>query len=310
MYRLAQCLYAPLFFFGFIGLAVWLVSAQQWSLWLLIPIFLAAVGIAFAAEQWLPFDPAWNQDQGDARRDVAHGIVNESLNALSLCAIPTLAAVMPFTELWPSYWPFGLQVVLAVVVADLGITLVHRASHQFPLLWRLHAVHHSVQRMYGFNGLMKHPLHQGLEAIAGVAPLLACGMPAPVAAVLAFAISIELLLQHSNVDMKLGPLRKVFAWAPLHRFHHIKYGTAGDVNFGLFFNLWDYLLGTAFDNRHYAITSQDLGIGTRPDYPSGYLAQMVEPFRPDTGDVSPPPTPPALLHKPVVLLQPKCRTTM
>ena len=63
------------------------------------------------------------------------------------------------------------QLLLALPVADLGITLVHYASHRLPLLWRLHAVHHSVTRMYGFNGLMKHPLHQAAEAVGGVLPL-------------------------------------------------------------------------------------------------------------------------------------------
>ena len=63
-------------------------------------------------------------------------------------------------------------------------------------------------------------------------PLLLLGLPMPVAAVLAFAIAIQLLLQHSNVDMRPGVLGRVMAWAPLHRFHHMRYGTAGDVNFG------------------------------------------------------------------------------
>ncbi|MFX5594961.1 sterol desaturase family protein, partial [Acinetobacter baumannii] len=91
------------------------------------------------------------------------------------------------------------------------------ASHRSALLGRLHAVHHSVQRLYGFNGLMKHPLHLGLEALGGTLPLWLRGVPQTVAALLAFAIGIQLLLQHSNVDMRIGGLRHVFAWAPLHR---------------------------------------------------------------------------------------------
>lgn len=49
-------------------------------------------------------------------------------------------------------------------MADLGITLMHWLSHRSALLWRLHAVHRSVHRIYGLNGLMKHPL------ITGTAP--------------------------------------------------------------------------------------------------------------------------------------------
>ena len=82
-------------------------------------------------------------------------------------------------------------------------------------------------------------------------PLLLLGIPERVMAVLAFAVAVQLLLQHANVDMRMGPLRHVFAWAPLHRFHHMKYGTAGDVNFGLFLTCWDRLLGTCFDAPDY-----------------------------------------------------------
>lgn len=40
-------------------------------------------------------------------------------------------------------------------VADLGITLTHYASHKIGVPWRFHAVHHSVTRCYGRNGLTK-----------------------------------------------------------------------------------------------------------------------------------------------------------
>ena len=271
-------LYAPGFFLLFNGLAIGLLVNRPDAAWLLLPLLLLAILLSLLAERWRPYERQWNQDHGDGRRDLVHAAVNESLNLLSIAAIPLVAAFLTHFGAWPLHWPFFLQWLLAVVVADLGITLMHWLSHRSAWLWRLHAVHHSVERMYGLNGLMKHPLHQAAEALAGTGPLLLLGMPVPVAAGLAFAIAIQLLLQHSNVDMRVGPLRKVFAWAPLHRFHHLKYGRAGDVNFGLFFTLWDRLLGTAFDS-HYRVASGDLGIGSEPDYPKSWRAQMLAPFR-------------------------------
>lgn len=278
MTRLFAWLYAPVFFLGFNGFAVALLLARPAAAWLLLPLLLLAIGLSLLAERWLPYAGDWNRDHDDTRRDAAHALVNEGLNLLSIAAIPLLAGVLPDFGSWPRHWPFFLQWLLAVVVADMGITLMHWLSHRSALLWRLHAVHHSVERMYGLNGLMKHPLHQAAEALAGTLPLLLLGMPVAVAAALAFAIAIQLLLQHSNVDMNVGPLRKVFAWAPLHRFHHLKYGRAGDVNFGLFFTVWDRLLGTAFDS-HYRVASDDLGIGSDPDFPKSWRAQMLAPFR-------------------------------
>jgi hypothetical protein len=52
------------------------------------------------------------------------------------------------------------------------------------------------------------------------------------------------------------------------------------VNFGLFFNLWDWLLGTAFYRAGYRMGPGDLGIGSRPDFPLGYAAQLRDPFMP------------------------------
>lgn len=273
MKRLVSWIYAPAFWLGFIGCGLWQPNS-------LILLFVIAVAVSFLAEQWLPYEPQWNRSLGDRRRDTLHALVNESLNAAGLLILPGLTALLAFEGIWPRGWPLWEQVLMAIVLADAGITLMHYASHRIGPLWRLHAVHHSVQRLYGFNGLMKHPLHHMLEATAGLLPLILLGIPTPVAQLLALAIAVQLLLQHSNVDMRLGPLHWVFAWAPVHRFHHMKYGRAGDVNFGLFFNLWDWLLGTAFYREGYRMGPGDLGIGSRPDFPVAYGQQLRDPFRP------------------------------
>lgn len=279
MKRMFSWLYAPVFWAGFIGSGIGLAGH---STLLLLPLFVLALAISFSAEWVLPYEVNWNRPAGDRRRDMLHALVNEALNALGLLALPGLVTLLAIDGAWPSNWPLWLQVGLAIFIADAGVSLMHYASHRVPWMWRLHAVHHSVERLYGFNGLMKHPLHQLLEATAGLLPLLVLGIPPEVAALLAFAIAIQLLLQHSNVDMRVGPLRWIFAWAPLHRFHHMKYGRAGDVNFGLFFTLWDWLLGTGFYTEHYRIGEGDLGIGSRPDFPRDYMAQLLDPFEPAT----------------------------
>lgn len=285
-------LYAPVFLLGFVGTAAWWVGHRHGgALWLLPLLSLAAL-LSFLAEHLWPYDAGFNRSHGDRARDATHALVNEGLNLLSIGLIPLLAGRLPW-QCWPSHWPFAIQLLLAIVGADFGLTLMHYASHRVGWLWRLHAVHHSVSRMYGFNGLMKHPLHQALEAVGGVLPLLLLGMPYPLAAVLAFAIAIQLLLQHANIDLRPGPLGRLMAWAPLHRFHHLRYGRAGDVNFGLFFTVWDRLLGTAFDAPAYRLGGRDLGIGSQPDYPRDYLGQLLAPFR-DLPTGAAPPLPPEL----------------
>ncbi|MBF6140805.1 sterol desaturase family protein [Nocardia farcinica] len=270
--------YVPVMLVGINGAGIALAAAGAAKLWL-VALLAAAVALSFAAERVLPYRPAWNRSHGDAGRDTVHTVVNETLVLGSVAAIPALAALLPGTGIWPHSWPFVIQVLVAILIADLGITLAHYASHHIGVLWRFHAVHHSVTRCYGLNGLMKHPLHQTIEMIAGVTPLLLAGIPVPVAAALALAVAVQLLLQHSNADYRVGPLKHVLALNEGHRFHHLKWAGVGDVNFGLFTLIWDHLLGTySYDPRR-RFTSDDLGMAAKPHYPVGYLAQLAEPFR-------------------------------
>jgi len=270
--------YAPMMLLGVDGAGIALAAAGASKLWLL-GLLAAAIATSFVAERILPYQPGWNESHDDVARDTAHGVVNEALILASVAAIPTLAAALPGAGLWPHRWPFVLQVLAAVLAADLGITLVHLASHKIGLLWRFHAVHHSVKRFYGLNGLMKHPLHQTLEMTAGVVPLLLLGLPVGVASALALCVAVQLLLQHSNADYRVGALKHVLALNEGHRFHHLKWAGIGDVNFGLFTLLWDHLLGTYSYDPARRFSSDELGMAAKPRYPNRYLPQLAEPFR-------------------------------
>lgn len=270
--------YAPLMLLGFNGAAVWIVTSDVSRFWL-APLLLAAIATSFAVERLIPYEPAWNLNRGDLGRDVLYAFAYEASVYASIALIPVLTLLSPVSGLWPHSWPVWGQLVLAIIVADFGITLCHYASHRVEWLWRFHAPHHSVTRMYGFNSLIKHPVHQTLETAAGTTPLVLLGMPLEVGVLLGFAITVQLLLQHSNADMRIGPLRHVLALAPLHRFHHQRWAGIGDVNFGLFTNLWDHLLGTAAYEPEKRFTSADLGIGKQPNYPVGYFAQLAAPFQ-------------------------------
>ena len=269
----------PFMLLGVNGIAIVIVESGAANA-LLLPLLLAAIGLMFMAERLLPYNPDFNRSQGDLGRDIWHFIFNKFNEQGSLLLLPLLIAVLPYGNLWPEQLPFALQVIQAVIIIDLGITLAHYWSHRLPLLWRFHAVHHSVKRFYGFNGLMKHPLHQAFETAVGATPLVLLGVPFEVAIAMAFCIATQLLLQHSNVDMRLGPFKYLFAANEVHRFHHRKEKGIGDVNFGLFTTLWDHLLGTFhYENKRAAFTSDDLGIGSQPDYPQDYIGQLIQPFR-------------------------------
>jgi sterol desaturase/sphingolipid hydroxylase (fatty acid hydroxylase superfamily) len=154
------------------------------------------------------------------------------------------------------------------------------------MLWRLHAVHHGVGRLYGFNGVIRHPLHQSIDMIIGQAPLVIMGMTQDVAIVLGFLITVTLIVQHSNVEQRLGPLDGYLAIGRVHHLHHVNWGTEGDCNFGLFFSFWDRLFGTFHAKPSRPITHKDLGVDELPNFPKSYWEQLLLPFyyKPGAGE--------------------------
>jgi sterol desaturase/sphingolipid hydroxylase (fatty acid hydroxylase superfamily) len=270
--------YVPLLLIGVNGTAIWLVSSGAAKA-ALAALLGGTIVLSFACERYLPYETDWNQPRGDVLRDWLHAVVNAGANFSTLLLLPLLTGLIGIDGVWPDSFPFVAQVLLAIVVADIGISLAHFWSHRFDALWRFHAVHHSVKRMYGFNGLMKHPVHQAIETVVGTTPLVVMGLPSSVALALVFCVAVQLLLQHSNVDYRVGPFSYLLAVSEVHRFHHQKEASLGDVNFGLFTTFVDHLLGTFYyDGQREGFTSDELGIGAEPNYPTDYVSQLVEPF--------------------------------
>lgn len=274
---LTRYLYAPFMLIGLNGMGYYFITSGWSYAWMALPLAIA-VATAFLAERISPNFEQWNADHGDAGTNVLHAIVYEISNINATLLIPVVVWLFPFEGIWPRDLPLVVQLLMAVVFADIGFTLVHYYSHRWPLLWRLHAVHHGVPRLYGLNGLVRHPLHQTLDLVVGTAPIAMMGMPIDVAVLLGLVISVQLIVQHSNVDYRLGPFRNHMAIGQLHHLHHVNWGKEGDCNFGLFFTLWDRLLGTFQPEPSRRIEAKDMGVDEVPDFPKGYIQQLVFPF--------------------------------
>ena len=210
--------------------------------------------------------------------NTAHVLLYEMSSVNGVLLIPLICWLFPFQGLWPTHWPMWSQVLIAFLVADFAFMMMHYLSHRYAPLWRLHAVHHGVGRLYGYNGVIRHPLHQIIDMIVGNMPLVILGMPVPVAVVLGFLISVTLIVQHSNVDARLGPLQGHLSIGRVHHLHHVNWGTEGDCNFGLLLTVWDKLLGTFNGKPPRPITSKDLGVDELPNFPKSYVEQLILPF--------------------------------
>ena len=236
-------------------------------------LLIGAILLMFWFELKHSYRLSWSWTCSTLKRDVFHFFTNHSLLTLSLVSISVLDFKRFGFQSWPHEINFHLQTLIAIFILDFGITITHYFSHKVELLWKFHEPHHSLSGLYGFNGLMKHPVHQLIESTMGVLPLLVMGVNSEVLQAVTFCVSIQLLLQHSNVDYTVGPLRFLLAVAENHRFHHAK-GPEGNVNFGLFFTVWDYFLGTLKFEKE----NKTFEVGLIEEYPQHYTAQLIEPY--------------------------------
>jgi sterol desaturase/sphingolipid hydroxylase (fatty acid hydroxylase superfamily) len=286
--------YAPFMMLGLTGVAYWVVSdlviarSNPWAYLWLAPLLALGYATAFAAERVAPFFDEWNDHDahGDNPSNFLHILVYEMQSINGVLLIPLIVWLFPFQGLWPTEWPLWTQLLIAFVIADFAFMMMHYLSHRFAPLWRLHAVHHGVGRLYGMNGVLRHPVHQIIDMVIGTAPLVIMGMPVPVAVLLGFLISMTLIVQHSNVDARLGPLQGHLSIGRIHHLHHVNWGTEGDCNFGLLLTVWDKLMGTYKDKPSRAITAADLGVDEIPNFPKSYVEQFFLPlhYKPGAGE--------------------------
>ena len=275
--------YLPIMLLGFNGAAYALVVNGQ-SLFWLAPLLAIAFVFAHVSEQTLPIFSEWNDVHDDRSTNAWHIAIYESGNVLGLALIPLVAWALQLKPggligIWPREWPILAQWAMAILMADFAFTFIHFLSHRWSSLWRLHAVHHGSRRLTSWNGVVRHPLHQMLDMAIGTAPLALCGMPLEVATLLGFAISVQLIVQHSNVDYAAGPLKNHLSIGRIHHLHHVNWGTEGDCNFGLFLTIWDRMLGTFSPEPSRPITPTDMGIDEIPQFPNTYKEHLAFPFR-------------------------------
>jgi ornithine lipid hydroxylase len=166
-------------------------------------------------------------------------------------------------------------VFLAFVLGDLGPYLFHRLCHESPL-WRLHALHHSSEKMQLLSAGRNHPLHVFVAYSLQVVLLGILGAPAEVVMLHSMFSGVHGLVQHANIDLRFGWLNYIIATPELHMWHHSRTLSESNTNYGNHVIVWDLLLGTFFLPRRRPTTDMGLPHGTR--FPRSFLGHMAVPF--------------------------------
>jgi ornithine lipid hydroxylase len=274
----------PALYFGAIGVWVLLWRGLGWqgdaALMLVYWLFFAFL---LLLERAYPFEPAWNRNDGQAWIDIAWSVTAVAINSAATVLLlwllgRAITAVQPLASLnvWPTAWPEPVQILLGVVVWDLGNHLAHRAAHKIPLLWRFHAVHHSAARLSVINTGRFHPFDTFKSVLIGAPLPVLLGAPADISLWYAAGNVFAGILTHCNLDLHCGPFNYVLSTPNLHRWHHSRKVEETDTNFGEMTILWDLLFRSYCNPPRRP--PRDVGV----DVPvsSNMLRQFVQPFLP------------------------------
>lgn len=247
-----------------------------------IAAIIGGLGLITLFEIILPYRKEWLPNRNEIKTDLVFMLLIQVALPQLLTIFTTVYLVsfaeaheLQLTGFWPHGWPVWVQMLLMMFTADFLRYWLHRAAHEWIPLWRVHAVHHSVQKLYWLNVGRFHPIDKSLQFLCDALPFILLGVSKEVMTLYFVVYAIKGFFQHSNVDTKLGWLNYIISGPELHRWHHSKRVKESNSNYGNNVIVWDILFGTFFMPKDSAVA--ELGLFNR-NYPSSFISQLKTPF--------------------------------
>jgi sterol desaturase/sphingolipid hydroxylase (fatty acid hydroxylase superfamily) len=175
----------------------------------------------------------------------------------------------------------------AVLALDFAIYLQHLMFHWFPVLWRLHRMHHADLDFDVTTGLRFHPGEIVISMLIKVGVVVAIGASA--GAVLAFEVLLNAtsMFNHGNLALpeKIDRgLRWILVTPDMHRVHHSIVRDETNSNFGFNVPWWDWLLRTYRAQPAAGHIAMTIGLDVFREHSElGLLPMLTQPFRGDVG---------------------------
>lgn len=202
------------------------------------------------------------------------GLLPSVLLGAPLALLATLtSAIIP--NAWRAFLdglPFGVRLAAALVAAEIGSYWGHRLSHEIPLLWRFHSVHHRAEQIDWLVNTRAHPVDLVFVRLCGLAAVYALGLahvsaagPDFVAIAAALFGTVWGFFVHANVRWRFGPLERLIATPAFHHWHHTS-GEHVDRNYAALFPWIDRLFGTL----HLPRAAWPADYGVRKEVPQSY----------------------------------------
>jgi sterol desaturase/sphingolipid hydroxylase (fatty acid hydroxylase superfamily) len=265
----------------------WLASEQRPIGVVSLGIYVVVAGLLITCEYALGFNRQWGMAITGKVTDFlyvgAATLVEKITFVFCATAVASLGhelSAILGVSLWPGHWSFGVQLVAALLIADLATYFRHRLFHRSSLLWRFHRIHHSVTGLYWIRSAYTHPVEQCFIMLAIMFPIAFLGADNELIAVVAFVYALSGLLQHANVDSRSSVLNYVFATPEVHRIHHAATEEGNRSNFSAFFVFMDLFFGTYCPPARYPAPLR-VGLEGVTAFPGDFLTHLAMPFRRD-----------------------------
>ncbi len=179
--------------------------------------------------------------------------------------------------------PSWLAMASTLLILDFAIYCQHIAAHKWPLLWRLHQVHHTDLEFDATTAVRFHPLEIIISMLYKVLCIYLIG--ADPLAVIAFEIILNgaAMFNHSNINIPETTdkkLRWLIVTPDMHRIHHSTIKTETDSNYGFSISWWDRMCKTYTAEPKDSQTAMDIGLKTyRQPEKLGFLDLLRLPFK-------------------------------
>lgn len=217
--------------------------------------------------------------------DVAYYFVNGLAPAM-LLGVPMSIVVLISHRVIPgtvmgaiAAWPLWARVCAALVVGETAYYWAHRWSHEIPLLWRFHAIHHSAEHIDYLVSSRAHPVDFIWSRLIMLTPLFALGLVNPmrfgdgvIPAVVLLVGSMWGFFVHANVRWRLGPFEWILATPGFHHWHH-SMGLQRNCNYASMLPWLDRLFGS-----HYLPKTWPPEYGIPEPTAGSLVGQLIQPF--------------------------------
>lgn len=183
-------------------------------------------------------------------------------------------AVSDSFQNWIQGTPIWAQVIILLLCADFVLYWSHRTFHEHPMLWKIHAVHHSVEHMDWMAGSRNHVVQMLVDRCLAMVPLYLLGASKEALDIYVGIAAFQAVYVHANVHIPVGPLRYIFCTPQYHHWHHSSEAPAIDTNYAVHLPLFDMIFGT----YHMPGKKWPAHYGTVRRLPRTFLKQLAYPF--------------------------------